>query len=345
MQRNEGKSGPRPDQLRQLMELFQPGRDSWEDPVFAPLRQALDLNPELRAEFERIQVDDDWIRRTIRETPVPAELARRVWERLGAGHVSESSPAKRSGGSGVSSAAETPSSKCLAEESFSKATGSISQPTAHQVLKMNDPCEKANQFSEMDYACRKSDVSRAPLDIGRIPASRTIPHFAARVLVATLVGCLAFCALWPLARIWNSSGRPYWGQDTLLQQAIMRFSADREVFGTGEMLVRSLPPGGLMPSERVVGIAESRWRRVTLGKGVPAIAYDLVGKGGTFATLYVAQVTIADLPPAPPPRPMLQTGMVSAAAWREGGRVMILVVAGGPEAYRGQFRVFQIPIA
>ena len=64
-----------------------------------------------------------------------------------------------------------------------------------------------------------------------------------------------------------------------------------------------------------------------------AVAYDLPSRGGK-ATLYVANRTVAGLPPFPPQRePALSTGGNFAAAWQSDGLLYVLVVKGDAQTY------------
>jgi hypothetical protein len=79
--------------------------------------------------------------------------------------------------------------------------------------------------------------------------------------------------------------------------------------------------------------SEMRWRAVHGFLNREAVAYDLVGRRGVSATVYVATCSVGGLTTEVPLRPMLSTGQGSASAWQEGGLLYVLVVDGGIQDY------------
>ena len=83
--------------------------------------------------------------------------------------------------------------------------------------------------------------------------------------------------------------------------------------------------------------SEMRWRAVHGFLNREAVAYDLVGRRGVSATVYVATCSVDGLTTEVPLRPMLSTGQSSASAWQEGDRLYVLVVDGGIQDYERFF--------
>jgi hypothetical protein len=100
----------------------------------------------------------------------------------------------------------------------------------------------------------------------------------------------------------------------------------------GELVSRVAPPSNFPISPDIARFKDVRWRRVENFADGEAIAYDLPSRGGR-ATLYVANRTVAGLPPFPPPQPTLSTGGNSVAAWQSGGLLYVLVVQGDAQTY------------
>jgi hypothetical protein len=100
----------------------------------------------------------------------------------------------------------------------------------------------------------------------------------------------------------------------------------------GEPVSRVAPPADFPISADIARFANVRWRRVESFANGEAVAYDLPSRRGK-ATLYVANRTVAGLPPFPPPLPSLSTGGNSAAAWQSGGLLYVLVVQGDAQTY------------
>ncbi len=82
---------------------------------------------------------------------------------------------------------------------------------------------------------------------------------------------------------------------------------------------------------------QMRWRAVQGFLNREAIAYDLVGRRGVSATVYVAKCSVNGLAEEVPLRPMLSTGQSSASAWQEGDLLYVLVVDGGIQDYERFF--------
>lgn len=84
-------------------------------------------------------------------------------------------------------------------------------------------------------------------------------------------------------------------------------------------------------------LVEMRWRAVQGFLNREAVAYDLVGRRGISATVYVATCSVDGLATDVPLRPMLSTGQSSASAWQEGDLLYVLVVDGGIQDYERFF--------
>jgi hypothetical protein len=119
---------------------------------------------------------------------------------------------------------------------------------------------------------------------------------------------------------------------TVLDEAIARF--DSETAQPGEAIGQDLLTSSYPLSKALRPSLGVRWRKlsgfVQCGEGV---AYDLVGPRGQRATLYVVARDVPDLPEAPPPAAVHQTGNCAAAAWQHDGLLYVLVVRGDSDAY------------
>jgi len=71
------------DELRKLIEGYQPGSDEPGDVEFSALREAASHDARLRAQLEAVQAWDSQLSRAMRDVPVPPELADRLLESLG----------------------------------------------------------------------------------------------------------------------------------------------------------------------------------------------------------------------------------------------------------------------
>jgi hypothetical protein len=115
---------------------------------------------------------------------------------------------------------------------------------------------------------------------------------------------------------------------SVLRDAMEFFGTDIQAFGPKVSDVA--PPVEFPMSPDIVRSKNVRWRHVENFPGGPAVAYDLPPLGGR-ATLYVFQGNVPGLGSIPPP--CLSTGGKSAAAWRAGDTVYVLVVEGDARMY------------
>lgn len=120
-------------------------------------------------------------------------------------------------------------------------------------------------------------------------------------------------------------------------QVLAQFQNDVALRGTGQLVVQQAPPKDHPFSGDVRRDPQMRWRTVNGLLGKSAVAYDLSRPGGSRATLYVLPYSgqIPALPNAPPLNAMAKTQNRSVALWRKGPLLYVLVVEGGPGAYRG----------
>jgi hypothetical protein len=78
--------------------------------------------------------------------------------------------------------------------------------------------------------------------------------------------------------------------------------------------------------------------------GRTGIAYDLPGRDGGRATLYVIEQSAQGLGNEPQYHPFT-TGGYSASAWKEGGLLYVLVVQGEPHTYQNYLNLPRGPVA
>ncbi len=145
-------------------------------------------------------------------------------------------------------------------------------------------------------------------------------------LLAIAAGLLVFAWI-------GINNAPTWSEDKVLADAIKFFNSDRA--GDGHLFAEAKPPESYPPSRDVILGTGTKWRRVEGFLGSKGVAYDLPGRGGSFATLYVVKRKVSGLPSEPPRKPRGDTGGVSSAAWQDGGLLYVLVIRGGTRSYRG----------
>jgi hypothetical protein len=75
------------------------------------------------------------------------------------------------------------------------------------------------------------------------------------------------------------------------------------------------------------------------------VAYQLQDRAGTTAILYVARLSRAGLPLAPPAAPQSNTGGKAVGYWRSGDMVYVLVVPGDERSYRAFVSASPVPLA
>jgi hypothetical protein len=126
----------------------------------------------------------------------------------------------------------------------------------------------------------------------------------------------------------------------MLSLAIEHFSSDPRQ--GGHPISGPVQPPAEFPFSRALAavfspgevlFSEMRWRAVHGFLNREAVAYDLVGRRGVSATVYVATCSVGGLTTEIPLRPMLSTGQGSASAWQEGDLLYVLVVDGGIQDY------------
>jgi hypothetical protein len=174
-----------------------------------------------------------------------------------------------------------------------------------------------------------------PVPVASPAAKRRISRrwAVAGALAATAAAGLLIAVGWQLSRPVDYSAAD------LHALAIEHFTNQQHE--PGHLLSEVRPPADYPPSPEVHVSPRSRWRRVEGLFGHRAVAYDLFVGRGRRATLYVVRSGVNDeLPGAPPSRPALRTGGCSTAAWAEGPRLYVLVVAGDRAAYQ---RLLNLP--
>jgi hypothetical protein len=310
--------------LRQLLELFQPGKDSWAEAPFSAAAQWLRHDPELQREWQTIESQDRQIRTVLRQTPVPEGLLERTLARLASAHIEKTPSAATDERCGVGNFPRSELSK-VGEQTFGACPGEDAHYPPGKFLSPSRG-EKPNGLSPPlvgePEPCTKNKLA----SLGSV--------LARRVLGALVALSLLFCLAWPSYSLWRSPRQGTWSSSSLLEQAIAHFRSDRSYYGQGRPLSELAPPLGFRPSAHVYGWQQSRWRTTELIPARTTVAFDLPSLAGVTATLYVVDVQVPGLPDLPPLFPSLNTGMCSAGIWRENGRVCILVVAGGPDSYR-----------
>jgi hypothetical protein len=163
------------------------------------------------------------------------------------------------------------------------------------------------------------------------PAARPAARFTRRGLFAAAAVAAMAATVMLAVMLGSKAQRPYTPTE-VLEDTTQLFAS--EVPPEGQLVTETPPPADYPLSRDVFPWRDIRWRPVEKLLGVPAVAYDLPGPGGTRATLYVIQRSVPGLPAAAPLAPDWSTGGCSAAAWQSGDLVYVLVVEGGFRDYK-----------
>jgi hypothetical protein len=158
-----------------------------------------------------------------------------------------------------------------------------------------------------------------------VPAFSAVrPRGMRRTLVAIVAAAIAASIV--TAFVVRRDDRKPVGAE-VCEAAVSFFSADA-ARGHGARIIERVPPHDFPLSASVKPQRDMRWREVPDFLGHEAVAYDLAGRDGAFATVYVFspdRVKLRDGQWCP----TWQTGQQSSVAWREGQLVYVLVVQGG----------------
>lgn len=315
--------------LEELMDSFQPAKDSLADPSFRSLADAIAFDPGLKAKFGNILSQDEEIRRRMHAAPSPPGLPEAILAAVENRFGVVAPPS-------VSEDTEPPSWENSFDHSRSEATSQNALAGAASLRGGNSAHTESLKEVAGEILTELSVRRGAFASDSGIASWRS--RIAAGLTLTLVVAALLFCAGWPLVWSYGGGRAERWDLESILQLAIAKFQAEAEVFGSGKPLAEKAPPYALRPSPAVRGAAHARWRAVTLGPGLAAVAFDIPPVGGARATLYVFRGKVASAPPAPPEMPQLNTATCSAGLWEESGLVMVLTVAGATSAYR-QFLV------
>jgi hypothetical protein len=146
-----------------------------------------------------------------------------------------------------------------------------------------------------------------------------------------------FIALWL-----NFHNVESYSEQTVIDEAIRFFEADT---AHGQIILTEKSPPKAYPFSRAVIFSQGIcWREIRDFLGRAGIAYDLPGRNGRRATLYVIKQSAEGLGNEPLYRPFT-TGGLSASAWQEGGLLYVLVVQGEPNTYQNYLNLPRGPVA
>jgi len=108
------------------------------------------------------------------------------------------------------------------------------------------------------------------------------------------------------------------------------YLADRDfTVGVGQ------PPTEFPPSPDISSSGQVTWRKISGLLDCPeGVAYNIPGRGGCVATLYVVKRDIPALPTLVPTRAGSDTANVRVSAWQSGDLVYVLIVPGSEQDYR-----------
>ena len=146
-----------------------------------------------------------------------------------------------------------------------------------------------------------------------------------------------FIALWLNLRNVES-----YTEQTVIDEALRFFDADTADART--LLTEKSPPKAYPFSRAVFFSKGIYWREIRDFLGRSAIAYDLPGRDGRRATLYVIEQNVQALGNEPRRQPFT-TGGFSASAWQEGRLLYVLVVQGEPNIYQNYLNLPRGPVA
>ncbi len=168
--------------------------------------------------------------------------------------------------------------------------------------------------------------------IERLEVSRSQPRRVSRRW-AVAGGALLAVAAGLLIAAWIGINRetPY-NESIVLAEAIELFNSEQEAKGL--LLSENRPPASYPFSRDVLHVPGTRWRKIEGFLGRSGIAYDLLGQGGSLATLYVVDRKLSCLSGVPPRNARRNTGGVLTSAWQDGDLLYVLVVRGSQRNYR-----------
>jgi hypothetical protein len=149
-----------------------------------------------------------------------------------------------------------------------------------------------------------------------------------RWLLAGLTTLSAAACLLVAVWIGGINSKPYTAS-AVREQAIDFFANDEAAPGQLDAFPEDYPFS--RDVERRDG---TRWRTIRGFLGHTGVAYDLPAREGVRATLYVVDCDVEGLLGQPPSEPDANTADFWAAAWRDQGRVYVLVVQGTKADYR-----------
>jgi hypothetical protein len=295
--------------ILEAIEVCRPGSNDLAEPALGFLAEKLATDASLRDLYERMQRVDARLAAAFRDVPVPERLAQRLLEHLAVGQTEQ--------------AASAP-----AGESARNVAG---EPAGTERLR----------HVSKEYLTHAWRLRRRFAPENTTP--RTLPSSATgtrrRLLIATAVtataatlAVVAWIGLYPApsyseSAIWNQATAYFQAESAQLQHAQP----------AGALIHRVSPPKGFPISRTVAQVPGIRWRSIHGFLGRDGVAYDLPGRGGRRATLYVIKPVAAQVPHQPPWRPGLTTGGFCASAWLENDRLYVLVVRGNSRTYQGCF--------
>jgi hypothetical protein len=194
--------------------------------------------------------------------------------------------------------------------------------------------EEARSENETGGLCADANL-QAPPDgsPGAFERSASPLHRRVRHGLRWMVSLAGAVAAALVVAIWFRANRTeVFTPSAVLEEATRMFAAEPPE--PAYLLAEKPAPPGYPFGHDVLEMPEARWRWVAGFLGGKAVAYDLLGPGGSRATLYVARRTVDQLPSLPPDVPRPMTAGCSAAAWQQEAVLYVLVVDGDARVYR-----------
>lgn len=129
----------------------------------------------------------------------------------------------------------------------------------------------------------------------------------------------------------------------VLDEAIRSFESAADE--PGALVAEKPAPIGYPISVAVLQVRGTRWRPLAALVGYRGVVYDLPGRGGVGASLYVIRADGLEGFDRTPTLSPYATAGCCASSWQEGGLLYVLVVQGDTTTYRAYLNLPQGPLA
>ena len=194
----------------------------------------------------------------------------------------------------------------------------------------------AERAGETEQSAAEHDV------IAARPASILVAALSRRWLLAG--GGLLAAAAALLIAVWLGANRGRdFSEDLVLDEAIQAF--DAAIGQKGRLLTEHSPPSGYSISSVMMPMRGLKWRPIEGFLGCDGIVYQLPGRAGAKAALFVVAAGDNEQLAASPALEPFTTGGYCASAWQENGLLYVLVVQGDAATYNSYLSLPSEPVA